>query len=376
MIITLDASLDATRRRFVNDSEPHNVYPPPPKPPGAPEWTPARASFMYRGRLVQELADPETRKSDYWVPGPDVDDTPEARQVVSSSLPFGAEAYHRNYLDYVEASYARHYGVVVAPHTLWYVVLSEIASAVKASPETFRALFSTSAEKQDIHLMKGPGVDVVAGLLREVARKVPTPAGNFLPAFSTQTDASVRACQVAFLDAVSPFYNYWVLSCGIPRIRLDGTKADWKLFESSVRVLAGLMPSLAGYLGRVADRIEGVVGMFDARTTDEERVAFWKEFYYNERCGSGGETLVRGWIREFYREEPRLAKSCNYPPQVGQVEYTDLDNGRKYVVRAGLFSSTFEEEGGFLVPDFSFVEECLGQDESVTPGASPVVSPG
>lgn len=343
MIITLNAELEQTRRRYQDDT-PYNwsTRSPSPHDPSA------RIAELRKG-LVEELA----------LSADDLSKT----QLQFTSLPLQAEAFHKNYLEYVEGAYARHYGVVVAPHTLWYVILAEIATAIKAAPETYRHLFSKSPEKISIEVQKGSCRNI-DGFLDGVKQHIPTAISNFMPSFSTATQPSIDASQIMFLDAVSPYYSYFVLSCGIPRIRLDGTRQDWKLFESSLRVLSGMMgTSLQPYLNRVADHVEGIVSMFDTRTTDEERVEFWKGFYTNERCGSGGETLVKGWITELYREQPRLAKSCNFPPQIGKVEYTDLDTNLKYTIRAGLFYSTYEE--GFLVPEFSSIEECVGVTETV-----------
>lgn len=49
------------------------------------------------------------------------------------------------------------------------------------------------------------------------------------PAFSTTTVEDWSASLVALMDTVSPYYEFtWVSSCGIPKIRLEGTAQDWR----------------------------------------------------------------------------------------------------------------------------------------------------
>ena len=61
-----------------------------------------------------------------------------------------ADLYHSSYLEYLSETYASHSGFVMSPDILWYTILCEIASHIKAHPETYRTLFTKSLVKEDI----------------------------------------------------------------------------------------------------------------------------------------------------------------------------------------------------------------------------------
>lgn len=343
MLITLDPSL--TLRRTVDDGNPQFN---PGHDPG--EWTAEMAATRRRSGLVERISGPSKydRAAMAHIP----------KSVVFSDVPVGAEAYHKNYMEYLEVCYARHYIPVVAPHLLWYGVLAEIATAIKADPELYRDLFTRESDAATVLVPSADDSLDVLVLLGYLRHLVPTDMSMFMPEFSTATTGYTVAASAAFADAVSPYYNYMVYACGFPSIRVDGTSMDWTRFAMSAARLAVVLPGLATYLNRVSIRAEDIGRSLDLTTTHEELMALWKGFFKNERCGSGSQTVVSGWYTDFYMTVPGLAKSENFTSQVSRVEYTSLSTQRRYALYAGLFASTFED--GVLVPDFSTSTEFVG----------------
>ena len=58
--------------------------------------------------------------------------------------------YHKNYMEYLENCYDRHYGYVISPDMVWYTLLSELAIHIKNNAEHYRDLFTDSDEKKEI----------------------------------------------------------------------------------------------------------------------------------------------------------------------------------------------------------------------------------
>jgi len=275
------------------------------------------------------------------------------KPLVRMEVPEGQDAYHKNYLEYLCQCYGRHFGAVVSPELLWFTVLSELAEHIKANAEHYRHLFTTSDEQVDVSVLSLDLEVMPIGVLLEYVQRVcPMDASRFVPEFSTSTPRSHTATMSLFLDAVSPYYSYSMYACGIPDIMLRGTREDWVLFQERLQDLQGVVDKAAPYLERVGARIAQIVGCYDG----ELDVDFWIGMFSNERCGSGGEVLCKGWYpEEFFMTYPKLGKPDNFPTQVAQVNYKQLDTGLEYKMFQGLFSSTLQD--GFLVPDFGFTVE-------------------
>lgn len=276
--------------------------------------------------------------------------------------------FHRGTLGYLEHCWANHYGAVLTPDMVWYDILGELAVIIKADPERYRHLFSTSQEKQEIIVQSDSmtvlPLDLVVHTLKSV---VPTDVDQFLPEFSTTTDRARSARYAAFCDAVSPYYNYSMFACGIPFIDVRGTAEDWLRMFTIWPKIAKLMGfdrpvsnslSAAGWsktveqlLMHLAKYVGGQAGGMSPA------IDFWKNMFVLTPCGSGSETEVDGWYASLYRKIPQLKKAENYQPHVSSVEYTQLNTQQKYVMKQGLFSSWLvgDTDRATLEPQFGQV---------------------
>src|SRR5690606_19005272 len=127
----------------------------------------------------------------------------------------------------------------------------------------------------------------------------PTNVKHFLPEFSTLNQGARLAHSAAFLDLVSPYYDYGMMMCGIPKVRVLGTGADWKLMADSIVELKKVLSKADKYLSSCLDGVETILKNLNS----EE---FWKEMFYTERCGSGSQYLMQGWINKFYVKDNNL----------------------------------------------------------------------
>ena len=254
---------------------------------------------------------------------------------------------HAGLIRYLETCWASHLVPVISPDTIWYTILGEIASFVKADPEKYRALFTTSDKKTELVVVSSSLVRLPLDRIVELLRlAVPTDVGLFLPVFSTSTERSRAAFYAAFADAVSPFYSYSMMLCGFPAVKVTGTQEDWE----RLRTTFGKLPDL----GHVAWH-KAVSGLIDSLAVERCDPNFWADMFSLERCGSGHQTEVKGWISKLYHpghvKGPRYVG--NYPLHASKVDYKQLDTGKKYTMFYGLFGSTLAN--GVLTPDFGSV---------------------
>ena len=253
------------------------------------------------------------------------------------------DVIHRNFLDYLVLCWGRHYGVVISPTILWNMVLSNLAFEVNRVPDTYRKYFTDSDEKKEIVVTQGGYLIDPQLLINKLRGLIPDDnMGDFFPKFSTDGDMSVLANQIAFLDMVSPYYNYGMLLCGIPKVKVLGTNEDWQWFMNHLGKLTGLLEEANDYLVGVAVRVAEIA----------QETADYSELFSLERCGSGSQVEVTGWIRDFFIEQPRVPYPENFVSCISKIDYKNYnEGGKEYRLYAGLFTS--EVEDGYLVPAFN-----------------------
>lgn len=258
------------------------------------------------------------------------------------------EHRHLGYLEYLGTAWNKHYGIVFTPDFFWQIFLTEIATHIKDNFEKYRGLFTDSDEKKEIVVPTGDPQLIDLNLISEQLTKlVPTDSDIFLPEFSTTTVGSAMSFKAAFADAMSPYYNYSMFCCGIPSVKLLGKKGDWKAVISRVESFKKIIDN-PEYFDKVASLAKTIKK--NVKTPDP---TFWKNIFSLERCGSGGQVEVSGWINDLYMKKPSPGYIQNYPSSTSFVSYKFLNTGQNFELCYGLFSSNVE--GDYLVPEFGFV---------------------
>ena len=280
------------------------------------------------------------------------------------SIPDG-QAYHKNYMEYLSKCWADHLGIVITPDIIWYTLLCELAAIVKGEPETYRYLFTNSPDKQDVLVCTSePVVMPMQELIDEMRYKVPTDVHLFMPEFSTGSLRTKHACNAAFADMCSPYYNYMMYCCGFPHIEVRGTADDWSLLVNSWKQLNIVIDKAPKKVQTWAANVGKVLQDIADNLASP---AFWTKMFTLVNCGSGGQVEVSGWFSTLFLTTPDVRYPENYAPHVSEVKYRNLDLKRDYKMNVGLLFS--KAEGDLLVPNYGFVvQEQLSAPVSLTVG--------
>ncbi len=280
--------------------------------------------------------------------------------------------FHQNYLEYLKHCWAKHLSVIVDPTILWHMVLCELAVDIRTHVEDYRPFMSESKEKQSIEIdmaLDGFNVDLfIDRILPELFDLIPSALDEsiILPKFSTHTPLSKFTHKIAFLDAASPYYNYSMFLCNIPEVKVLGTEFDWQLFDENLAKLSeifaplkevtgntpginGKMPGISWYFNRVRGTLARLKLALKKKDTK-----WLRSIFSLERCGSGGEMEIHGWINDFFKVN-MSSKMENYNTHVSHMEFK-VHPGQTYEqdfqLYAGLFSSDVQDD--FLMPHFGF----------------------
>jgi hypothetical protein len=261
--------------------------------------------------------------------------------------------FQRNYLEYLEQCWGAHLGVVLSPDIIWHELLCELALIIAEQPEIYRSLFSTTQDKQEITVFSDSlTVLPLDKIVAELQKKVPDEfTESFLPEFSTRTERSLFAHQAALADAVSPYYNYSMKICGIPYIKIDGVYTDWVLLEKNwveiTHKFLKLDVTNINYFHKVQEVIANI-------RLERSSAEFYKKMFYLEKCGSGSDTEVFGWITDLFRKQPEhVRKVSNFSTHIAEVKYKQLNLDKDFVMKSGLLRSQLEDD--LLIPDFGYL---------------------
>jgi len=251
--------------------------------------------------------------------------------------------FHKNYIDYLKIAYNNDYGIVISPNHIWFTILCSISKIVKDNPDEFKKYFTVSDKKENIilenvgtNMIEMPMIDMVDQLFKNNIPKIFT-KDLIIPKLSTNTPESEFACACAFLDTVSPYYNYTYYGCGYNKIKILGTKKDYEILENAFIDIMNIFQhnkkfdKLIGGIDHYSRTISKIVLNYD----DDK---FWERILWTEEGYI--DRNVDGWIMPFYTQEADFAV----------VEYTELLSNKKYALATGILSSEIKD--GYLVPNF------------------------
>jgi len=257
-----------------------------------------------------------------------------------------------NYLNYLNLCYGNHRGYIITPDILWYTFLCEMANHIKKNSEKFRKYFTKSEGKHEV-IIPGFGFEFDSIVMTvELSKYIPIDIKEFFPSFSTTGLIADLAFKSAFLDAVSPYYDYSMLICGFPECEILGIPEDYQNITENIQSiqnkLDGLLPDV--WIDRFTCITNRLKSIKKNNSLIPEEFGFLKNIFYTERCGSGSQKLVQGWFSNLFITQPKVRYIYNYPSHASIVNYRNLNTKTDYRMLAGIFGVW--EEDGFLIPFF------------------------
>ena len=184
----------------------------------------------------------------------------------------------------VHAAYAGHHALGLRPEVLMYLIAAVVAETVRRHPQDYRDLFTTQAGKLAVEvrhdqLSQGDADspwDEAIELFEDALRPhVPSRVmSQLLPELTTAGRELRIAALIAFMDAASPYYNFFVMTlCGIPRIVLFGETADYRRLVAAATELAGTFRRhLALYFENLLPVLQTIAGAAETGRVDPD---FW-----------------------------------------------------------------------------------------------------
>lgn len=228
---------------------------------------------------------------------------------------YGDKGTYSLFFKTLQDCFNMHLPFALRPEVLWYLVVHEVATAVRLNPERYRLYFSSSKDKIlttlncDSYTLPTDWSPVIAQFGAMLQDQMPTELGSILCSeFSTSSAETNAATNVAFMEAASPFYDYRMrLLCGLPLIRLEGEVADYVKLAENARALKLMFGKDLGlYFTHLIPVLDKIAEQAAGAPVDHE---FWGAIY-NHDSGSGGSDGsddLGGWITTFVNYVRTLA---------------------------------------------------------------------
>jgi hypothetical protein len=225
-----------------------------------------------------------------------------------------ARAVHMSFYDHVPLS--------ISPDAVWQTILSGLAIHISENAEILRHKFVRHEGKEKVVLVKSefdsrvpdaPWHTIVESFTEALGKKVGDDKVHFAEGkFSTSTPVTNLCNDVALMDCMSSYYEYFVVcGCGIPSITLRGTREDWLSIRQRTEKLRDYE------LGWWVDELGPVLDQFVEAFSGQVDLGFW-ESACSLYGGSGFCRPITGWVQAFF---PYLTKGvCNDWGGAGSTE--------------------------------------------------------
>jgi Domain of unknown function (DUF4419) len=205
-------------------------------------------------------------------------------------------------MEAVHESFASHYPLILTPDVIWLTLAQGFANHINANAETLRERFVAHAGKEMIKIdrpnfQKGSSKNDWPGAFAEFSEKIGERIGKkkdlVVSNFSTTTPVERAVSEIVLMDSMKSYFKYAVRTlCGIPRVTLTGTVADWESVYSRVENLAEY--DLGWWVQPLLPVLEKLVNTAEGNPD----IKFWDEMYKKEN-GSGG-PYIQGWINNLF----------------------------------------------------------------------------
>ncbi|KAJ7264370.1 hypothetical protein C8J57DRAFT_1624994 [Mycena rebaudengoi] len=204
---------------------------------------------------------------------------------ISNLVPKG-----NGFVDTVISAYSQHHALTIRPDDVWLSILVQFNFFVNANTELLRGNFVAHEGKKHL-VVSGVGTHYsidFGAMSREMVglmeKNIVDPKLHewILPNFSTTTITDTTASAVIMMATLKTYFSYeFYLTCGIPRVTLEGEKSD--------RAIA--------WYHLLHPVISHFVAAFDAPAS-RENINFW-QWVAHYHTQDSGPSYYSGWIDAF-----------------------------------------------------------------------------
>lgn len=233
-------------------------------------------------------------------------------------------------------AYNMHYHLVLSPDDVWVTITTSLARYVDANAKRLRDVFVSHEGKKKLVVFGGGTFETADydGLIDRISEKIDQNTKDDIRAwvecnFSTTTKVSRTVSKVVLMGALKNYFSYKMcLMCGLPKVTLRGTPADWAEIQQRVKRLATWNDR---QLTAWSEVLSIITAEFVATAQGKPDTDFWNRIAHQTGGGSGPRYL-EGWVLGLIAFDENGRYFLNKPSKIlatnkfGQMDTNDVPN--------------------------------------------------
>ncbi|KAK7017744.1 hypothetical protein R3P38DRAFT_3560173 [Favolaschia claudopus] len=271
------------------------------------------------------------------------------------------------FVNTLTAAYNGRHALVLRPDDVWLAILSQFSLYVNAHAEILGANFGGDEGQRGLRIQKlseemwmdlgGVARDLVGIVEKNVVD--PELRAWAMPTFSTTTFTDTTVASVLFMSALhdhsGPAFEEVGGDCGIPRVTLEGEKADWEDILGRLERLKWYGVEAIAWYHLLRPVLVRFVRAFE-EPEGAENVEFWAKVV-NSDPGAEWPSYYSGWINAFMA----FGKNGEW---VGNALVSDLISDAADTLTAPEFWSTYLKNDAQMLTTTWPVDDGGGSEDS------------
>lgn len=238
-------------------------------------------------------------------------------------------AYNNGFIQTIQQSYDDHRPLVLSPDVIWLAITQGVSIHIN---QNFKTLEKTifKGEKPKKLIVRNDSLQYGAKhwekLIATLANDASQYTNNdyysfFVPKFSTTNKTNTTAYQITLLNSYKKAFTYVGESgCGIPIIKLKGTKSDWEKIYKNLETLDKI--GLSDWKEELKPVIKEFINIYDNKINKK----FWQDMY--KSMSEYGAFYISGWVVKFF---PYLEEEGNQESNDYNIEHGGFKVAKKFI---------------------------------------------
>ncbi|KFF04636.1 DUF4419 domain-containing protein [Flavobacterium reichenbachii] len=204
-------------------------------------------------------------------------------------------------------AYADHRRISISPDMIWLLICQGFSTHVNSNAEELRTKFVAFDDKKKLVVNTQPiSDDFIKGSINSpwplafpvmadsISKYVKSDIHSlYVQSFSTTTSVEKAAYEVALLDVMSGYFEYeYATACGIPEIKIEGTKEDWLKIKRNIKSFKGY--NIDNWINSLEPIIQQFINVSDNKIDHK----FWSNIF--KRKDESGGPYITGWCIKFF----------------------------------------------------------------------------
>jgi Domain of unknown function (DUF4419) len=215
------------------------------------------------------------------------------------------------FIDAVHIAFSQHRPLTLSPDAIWLLIAQGFSYHVAENAESLRPRLVRHEGKRELtvtslDLTLASFEKAIEGFSSLIQQEIdPVLHETLICDFSTTSPAIRTASEVALMDSFSSYFSYAMMCiCGIPKITVEGTSADWQRIRARVEVIATF--GLEWWVSRLRPILDEFVLAAEGHPT----LNFWQAIYKPK--DAYGDQVATGWVTDLFPylgDAPKRRKS-------------------------------------------------------------------